>query len=94
MGEWLATIAASAVFALLIWWAALILLAIKGLLFNRTNSEAQPPHQPAETVLREEEHDFGEAVVLPRACLWGIVFLFWPMAVGQMIDTWLANRSH
>jgi hypothetical protein len=92
MVEWLATIAALAVLLLLMWWAALILLALKYLLFVLPFTETPRP-APADTLLpEEEEHDLGEAAVLPRACLWGIVFLFWPMAVGQLINTWLTNR--
>lgn len=87
MAEVLFNIAAFTIFFALIWWTALVVLAIKGLLFHRA------PKSPPQDAAAAEE--FSEAVpVMPKGCLWAIVFAFWPMAVASAIDEWLTARAH
>lgn len=76
------------VFFTLIWWAALIVLAIKGLLFHRPDV---PP--PVVSATADEELELGEVPSMPKGCLWALIFVFWPMAIGSAIDAWLTARE-
>ena len=91
MLDLLLNIAAFSVLFACIWWTALIVLAIKGLLFHR-NKDAPVTDEPVIAPMAAEE-EMQLPPPMPKGCLWTIIFIFWPMAVGQAIDAWLTARE-
>ena len=79
---------------LLIFWAALIVLAIKGLLFHRRNPETDQADQHDNTIETDEQSAADEMPQpgLSLGCTACLLFLFWPMALGGMIDKWLSRK--
>jgi hypothetical protein len=70
---------------LLIFWAALAVLAIKGMIFNRRQ---QPDPKPAPFVEDESVRPEG----LPMGCSLCIFFFFWPMLLAALVERWLGRN--
>ena len=90
MSEWLTAIGGYLLVFAMIWWPALIVLAIKGLLFNRHGNPPVPESSDAAEELPPFPPDTSPG--LPRGCLWALIFVFWPMALAGLIDQWLKRR--
>jgi hypothetical protein len=75
---------------LLVWWLALFVIAVKGLLFHR--------HERYTVRVDPEDHTVEEPSlddpVLSRGCLWAfIIFMIWPLALAEAFDGWLSKRE-
>ncbi len=93
MHETMNAVASVAITLLFIWWTALIVLSIKGLLFHRQ----ERPLLPDISELPPHEAEMLETLrnppSMPLDCNWMILFFFWPMAIGYYADAWLARRK-
>ena len=69
---------------LLIFWAALIVLAVKGMLFNRRQ---QPGPQQVQFVEDENMRPAGLSIGWSLC----ILFLFWPMFLAVLVERWLGR---
>jgi hypothetical protein len=87
MSKWLAAMGGFLLMLTIIWWPALIVLAIKGLLFNRHDNPPIPAPDAAEELPPPLP---GNS--LPRGCVWALIFVFWPMVLGGLIDEWLKRK--
>jgi amino acid transporter len=86
MPEWIIVTAVSIGMAIPFLWTALIVLAIKDLLFNR-QEWPRPPVDGADDFPPEEVATMG------RGCALALIFLLWPMMICASINDWLCKRS-
>jgi hypothetical protein len=86
--EWAFTVVVLMLGGLVCWWAALILLAVKGLIFNRNDQYPVPKRQAA----KADDH-LLEAPTLPRGCLWTLGFFCWPLMLADSIDERLRRTT-
>ena len=92
MLDWVLPIVVAPFACVLVFWVALIVLAIKGFLFHRNwkaenqlNAEQSPI--PAELPPEETPPGIGLGWAI---CFW---FFFWPMLLAQIFNDWLSARK-
>lgn len=81
MPEWLIAITVCSGTAIVIWWAALVVLAIKGLLFHRNERQTLP-------AVTDEEPPPEDVPTLGPGCGAILLVIFWPMFVGKAVNDW------
>jgi hypothetical protein len=86
MNDWSLFLLIVPIEVLLIFWAALIVLAVKGLIFHRGKV-----HQPDQPRVQHEDETMRPAG-LSFGCSACLLFIFWPMMLALMLDRWLGRK--
>lgn len=88
MWEALSTAAGMMALLLGIWWAALIVLVIKGWLFHR-NELLHRNETAAAPEISDDPEMAAELATLPpppRGCVWAFIIFVWPLALAIYLD--------